>query len=170
MITHDKNPNEFCTSQQEDLHGGLFDTRRFAVQIEHGDFPRGKGHSFKLFRTEESKSDAHFELQGEQKPIVVGDITRLKVTNEKVDFDLFAHRNWKRALVPIGVLCASVLILKSHSVIRVISSVVAFCSAGILSTSIGKRVRFLCDLKDGRYFTATMPAVGYEVLRQLVEG
>ena len=42
------------------------------------------------------------------------------------------------------------------------------CSA-VLSTSLGKNARFLCDLKDGRYFAAIMPAVGYKALKDLAE-
>ena len=119
-----------------------------------------------MFLTEQGKWDAHFEMHGEQHPIVAGDITRLKVTEERVSFDLFAHRTWQRTfLIPTCALVASVLIPKSH---WIISCVATLCS-GVLATSLGKKVRFLCVLEDGRYFAATMPAAGYEALRRFVE-
>ena len=165
MVNDDKNSNEFCGSQREDLLGRLYSTQ-FAVQIAHGDFPEGDGHSFKVFFMEKGKRDAHFVMRGEKVPIGLADITGLKVTNEQVGFHPFAHRNWKRTfLIPTGVLFVCTLIAKTH---WAISCVATLCSV-VASTSLGKKVRFLCDLKDGRYFTAIMPAEGYEVLKRLVE-
>lgn len=178
MVTRDKNPNEFRTPQLEDLLGRLR-SQKYAVQIVHGDFPLGKGHSLKLFCTEKGEPDAHFVLLGEQAPITLGDITRLELTSEERCFHPFKYWSWKRALFPVGVGMLSALAylsVKTHfekiqwgKAQWIISGAAIFCSV-VASTSERRESRFLCDLKDGRYFTAIMSASGYETLRQLVEG
>ena len=164
MVNSGQPPQEPPTFQWDDLLGKLR-SRKFAVEVVHGDFSPGAGHSLKLFLTEEGKQDAHFQLLGEKHPVALSAITGLKLSTEKRGFHLFAYRSWERALIPIGVLCCSTFFAKTHWAINIAATL---CSA-VLSTSLGKNTRFLCDLKDGRYFTAIMPAVGYKVLKGLVE-
>ena len=169
MADPGKNPQGSLTFQRDDLLGKLR-RRTFAVEIVHGDFSEGKGHYLKLFLTEEGKRSSHFQLVGAEHPIALSDIVKLSLSNERSGFSLFAHWSWKRVSIPIGVFCGTLVVRTLvGKALWPVGIAVTLCSA-VLSTSLGKKVRFLCKLKDDRYFTALMPAEGYKLLTELVEG
>lgn len=147
----------------------------FDVEVLHGDFLEGKRHSLEISSTDEGRLNACFQMATEVHPsgeiltprsgqLGVRDIARLELTSEQVGFHPFAHSNWKRGLIPAGVSLGT-LFTKFDWRLEVEATLVS----AVLSTSLGKKVRFVCDTRDGRHFIALMPAVGYHAVEALFQ-
>ena len=179
-----ENPQNSHISHAKERCGQLMDKFRnkvgipqgvFDVEVLHGDFLEGKRHSLEISSTEEGRLNACFQMATEVHPsgeiltprssqFGVRDIARLELTSEKVGFHPFAHSNWKRGLIPAGVSLGT-LFTKFDWRVEVAATLVS----AVLSTSLGKKVRFVCDTKDGRHFCALMPAVGYHAVEALFQ-
>ena len=136
----------------------LFQEAAFPLSVLSGDAATpGKGHAFRV-APKCGEIQGWFEIlnDGELERLALSDISRLEMSGGKVGINL---QKWR---VPTAVAGLSLL-----TPFPALLEVGAVSVAAVASGFVTPKIRFICEMSDGRYFTGILTAAGFGAVHTL---